>query len=129
MSGGWGTQISEFFASDFGKMTAINAIGRGVGTATSGLSGAKGGATTGNNASGGALTSPVNTECYLIIPRPKQSRPNNYIELDGIPSDKAGQVKDFTGYFAAKSVIFDGISCTMDERSEIQQLLMAGIYI
>lgn len=129
MSGGWGTQISEFLASDFGRLSTINAIGKGVGTMGSGLSGLKGGATTGNNASGGAVTSPVNTDCYLIIPRPKQSRPNNYLELDGKPSDKAGQVKDFTGYFAAKSIKFDGIGCTMDERSEIQQLLMAGIYI
>ena len=129
MSGGWGTQISEFLASDFGRLSTINAIGKGVGTMGSGLSGLKGGATTGNNASGGAITSPVNTDCYLIIPRPKQSKPNNYLELDGIPSDKAGKVKDFTGYFAAKSVKFDGIGCTMDERSEIQQLLMAGIYL
>lgn len=129
MSGGWGMAAQEFLSSDFGKMTMINAAGKGLNTMSSGFSGAKGGATTGNNASGGSLTSPVNTKCYLIIPRPKQSKPSNYTELDGIPSDKSGLIGDFSGYFAAKSAKLDDIGCTMDERSEIQQLLTNGIYI
>lgn len=124
-----GVNQGDFFYSYMNKTTALNTVGRGLDAMSSGLDGLKGAATTGNNASGGSVSSPVNTECYLIIPRPRQSKPNNYIELDGLPSDKAGQVKDFTGYFAARSIKFDGIACTMDERSEIQQLLMAGIYI
>ena len=129
MSGGWGFWASEFANSNFGQSALKTSLHRGLSTLTSGLSGIKGGATTGNNASGGSVSSPVNTECYLIIPRPKQSKPTNYIELDGLPSDKAGQIKDFTGYFAAKSIKFDGIACTTGERNEIQELLMAGIYI
>ena len=77
------------------------------------------GATTLNNASGGNVSVQTETKCYLLIVRPKESRPSSYKDLFGLPSDKAGKVKDFSGFLSIRETKLDGIEATEDEKAQI----------
>ena len=55
--------------------------------------------------------------------------PSNFYQLNGYPSNKAGVVGDFTGFFQAESVKLSVPGATEREKAEIEQLLYSGIYI
>jgi hypothetical protein len=93
-----------------------------------------------NNSSNGQLSTPVNTMCYLEIIRPVWSNPTGYGDQFGYPSDIGGTInmsatsnfsdnRPFTGFLSVRSVKLDGISATLQEKSEIQQLMISGIIL
>lgn len=108
-------------AIGLGSQKGIGSIGSMFNTSAS--------ATTSNNASGGHVSVQTETKCYLLIVRPQESRPSSYKDLFGLPSDKAGKVKDFSGFLSIRETKLDGIEATEDEKAQIIELLMSGIYI
>ena len=90
-----------------------------------------------SNANGGAVSSPVNTQCYLVIVRPMWSAPEDYGKRFGYPSDIGGTINrsdtesgdPFTNFLSVRSILLDGLNCTTEERNEIEQLMNAGVYV
>ena len=66
---------------------------------------------------------------YILKTVPRQSRPANYRELEGYPSNIAGPLTKFSGYVAIESINLNGIQATREELSEIESLLKQGVYI
>lgn len=85
--------------------------------------------TTLNNASGGGVSSPINTNCWVLITRPQWSNPELYDSLRAYPSDISGKVGDFGGFLCVSEVDADNIECTDVERAEIMQRLGAGVFL
>lgn len=85
---------------------------------------------TSSNASGGSVTSLVNDQCFLLITRPQWSAPSNYRKLFGYPSDCSGTIDEkFHGFLAVRSIRLEGVPATPDEKSEIEELMTAGVYV
>lgn len=104
-------------AQALNSITNMKAANCGVGTVAS-------------NANGGAVTSPIDTQCWVLITRPEWSNPEGYGELFGFPSDIGGIIKDtFTGFLAVRTAFLDDIPCTDEEKSEIAQFLTGGVYL
>lgn len=82
-----------------------------------------------NNASGGGVSSPINTNCYLFITRPQWSNPELYERERAYPSDISGKIGDFSGFLSTASVELNGLNCTDIEKTEIIQRLGAGVYL
>lgn len=98
--------------------------------ATSAASSAMAGQNTSlNNASGGGVSSPINTNCWVLITRPQWSNPELYERERAYASDISGTIGDFSGFLAVASAELNDIACTDTERSEIMQYLAAGIYV
>ena len=92
--------------------------------------GSSGAGTLSSNAHGGSVTVPVDTQCYLIIKRPKWSNPEGYARMFGYPSDIGGVIKEkFSGFLSVRSVVLDGITGTDNEKAEIATLLSSGVYL
>jgi hypothetical protein len=66
---------------------------------------------------------------HLLIHTPRQSKPSNYMEMRGYPSNIGGVVGDFTGYLEVSDVRLNNIPATIDEINEIYELLKGGIII
>lgn len=66
---------------------------------------------------------------YLIKVRPKQAVPKFYTKLFGKPSMIGGTVETFSGYTEFKRIDLSGITCTENERAEIEQLMKGGVFI
>ena len=101
-------------------------------TITNGLlSAASAGASiTQSNASGGAITSLTNDQCFLIITRPQWSAPANYRKLFGYPSDCGGTIDEKVhGFLSVRSIRLESVPATPEEKSEIEQLMVAGVYV
>ena len=92
---------------------------------------------TSSNANGGAVSSPVNTQCYILISRPQWSAPEEYGKQFGYPSDISGTINmsdteagdPFTNFLAVRSILLENIPCTVEERNEIESLMKAGVYV
>lgn len=98
--------------------------------ATSATQAALGGAATLScNASGGAVTSPIDTQCWALITRPQRSNPAWYDIERAYPSDISGQIKDFQGFLVVSEAELNDIDCTDTERTEIMQRLVSGVYV
>lgn len=111
------------------------ALKAGIGAGSTLLSSAYQSATagqmmTGSNANGGSVSSPVHTQCYLAISRPQWSAPSTYRKQFGYPSDISGVISEtFHGFLSVRAIYMDNISATADEKSEIEQLMAAGVYV
>ena len=66
---------------------------------------------------------------YLLRTVQRQSLPENYISLEGYPSNMAGPLNQFSGFAAVETIKLSGISATDAEKSEIMSLLTGGIFI
>ena len=90
-----------------------------------------------SNANGGAVSSPVNTQCYLAIVRPMWSAPEDYGKRFGYPSDISGTINvsdteggdPFTNFLSVRAILLDGLTCLPEEKAEIEQLMSAGVYV
>lgn len=90
-----------------------------------------------SNAEGGGVSTPIDTSCFLIVPRPMWSNPLKYSKQFGYPSDVSGTINasditsgsKFIGFLSVRSIKLDGIAATDDEIAEIDQLMKAGVYV
>ena len=95
------------------------------------------GVTTSSTADSGSATAPVDTVCYVIIQRPMWSAPEEYGKQFGYPSDIGGTINQsnteagdpFTNFLSVRSIELDNVSGTDEEKTEIEQLMMSGIYV
>lgn len=127
------------FGSTFGStMKTLGTTGTTFGTASSAMNAI--GASqqmTSSNANGGAVSSPVNTQCYILITRPMWSAPEEYGKQFGYPSDISGTInmsdtelgEPFTNFLSVRSILLNNIPCTVEERNEIENLMKAGVYV
>lgn len=66
---------------------------------------------------------------YLIITRPEQSKPENYKELYGYPSNITAKLQDLNGFTKVDNIHLDGIPATAQEINELYKLLREGVKI
>lgn len=66
---------------------------------------------------------------FIIRSVPNQSRPSNYRELNGYPSNIAGPIgsRGFRGYMELEKIELDGVTAMEQEVAEIQALVMGGV--
>lgn len=82
-----------------------------------------------SNASGGDVSSPIDTTCWVLITRPQWSAPELYDRERAYPSDISGAVGDFQGLLQVASCELNGIDCTDQELHEIDSWLKAGVLL
>lgn len=99
-------------------VNSVSAAGAGAGTLAS-------------NSAAGGISVPIDTQCYLIIERPKWSNPEHYGEQFGYPSDIGGTINDtpFEGFLSCRTIVLNGISATDVERSEIASYMASGVFV
>ena len=68
-------------------------------------------------------------EPHVIIKRPRQVLPQAYNEMSGYPSMINAVLSDLTGYTEIYSVHLSDMSCTDDEKVEIERLLKEGVIL
>lgn len=128
--------FSSGFSSTFPK--SLNATGITIGisnAAQSAFSSSQ--QMTSSNANGGAVSSPVNTQCYILITRPMWSAPEDYGKRFGYPSDISGTINQsdteagdpFTNFLSVRAILLDGMTCLPEEKVEIENLMKAGVYV
>ena len=128
------------FLKSMGEGTAVELEGQSgnlvqksaPSTMVSGIANAAsaGASITQSNASGGSLTSLINDQCYLTISRPQWSAPSNYRKLFGYPSDCGGTIDEkFHGFLSVRNIRLESVPATPAEKSEIEQLMRAGVYV
>ena len=68
---------------------------------------------------------------YLIRQVPYQSLPDKgyYRRLNGYPCNKAGSLSSFTGFTCIESIELSGIGATQDEKTEILNMMSAGVIL
>ena len=65
---------------------------------------------------------------FIISTLPRQSLPENYIDLEGYPSNIFGTVGSFSGYLAIETIKLQ-VSATNTEREMILSMLKGGIFV
>lgn len=111
-----------------GRSSAIGgAIGSIAQSATS--TALSGGGTVQSNASGGDVSSPIDTMCWLLITRPQWSAPELYNRERAYPSDISQTVGEFSGLLQVASCELNGIDCTDSELHEIDSWLKSGVLL
>lgn len=109
------------------RMAALDAAGSALTSAAqAAVSGAQ---TSSSNASGGNVSSPIDTQIWILITRPQWSNPELYERERAYPSDISGLIGDFQGFLAIASAELNGISCTDVERGEIMERLATGVLL
>jgi hypothetical protein len=66
---------------------------------------------------------------YLIITRPKQCLPVNQNTYTGYPSYITSQLSSLSGFTTIESIHLSNMSCTDEEKNEIEQILMQGVIL
>lgn len=66
---------------------------------------------------------------YLIITRPKQCLPSNQNTYTGYPSYITSQLSSLSGFTTVDSVHLSNMSCTDDEKREIENILLQGVIL
>ena len=68
---------------------------------------------------------------YLIRQVPHQSLPDKgyYRRLNGYPCNKAGTLSSFSGFTCIESIELSGIGATQDEKTEISNMMSAGVIL
>ena len=109
--------ISESqIASTIGGATMAAVVGNKVNTERSGTAGATAGYF--------SIQYP-----YIFKTVPRQSRPGNFKELEGYPSNIKGPLSNYSGFVAVETINLNGISATREELNELESLLRQGVYI
>ena len=68
-------------------------------------------------------------EPHVIIKRPRQVLPQAYNEMSGYPSMISAVLSDLSGYTEIYSVHLSDMSCTDDEKIEIERVLKEGVIL
>lgn len=68
-------------------------------------------------------------KCYLVISRPRQSLADDYNSFVGYPSNITSTLGSLKGFTQVESIHLENIPATDEEKSEIEQLLKAGVII
>ena len=66
---------------------------------------------------------------HIIIKRPKQVLPSDYNKTSGYPAMYTATLSDLTGYTEIYNIHLEDMSCTDNEKSEIERLLKEGVII
>ena len=66
---------------------------------------------------------------YLIVTRPREARPSNYKNVNGIPSEIGGKLNSFLGFTQVSSVHVNIEGATDTEKDEIEKLLKEGVIL
>ena len=66
---------------------------------------------------------------YIVCMIPRQSKPSNYIDMKGYPSNVAGPLSTCSGYVEVEDIQLNDIPATIDEITEIYELLKGGVLI
>ena len=66
---------------------------------------------------------------YFIIERPVQAVPGHQNEVIGYPSFTYKHVGELTGYNEFQQIHLEGLPCTSEELSEIENILLTGVII
>ena len=133
--------IRNIVAQTSGLITGVGAIAGGIMGANPALL-ASGVASTSNALLGSGHTAPsyygslspvsglyTPQVAYLIINRPRQAMPAEYLTQQGFSSNYSGKVSQFSGYLECASVnISSTNTMTEQEQQEIINLLTGGIY-
>ena len=125
-------QSAGDYMPEYLKSGATKGAQTGIGAARSASAALNAGqSVTSANVDGGTVTSPIDSQCYLIIERPIWSAPENYRKLFGYPSDIGGTITEkFHGFLSCRAIKLDGITAaTDDEKAEIYQLMASGVYV
>ena len=64
---------------------------------------------------------------YLILTRPRQAKPDEQQKYTGYPSFITEYLSDLEGWTEVQAIHLEGIPCTMNELSEIDELLKSGV--
>jgi len=64
---------------------------------------------------------------YLIISRPRQAMPEDQQVYTGFPAFMTKRLSDVSGYTEVQMIHLHNLSCTDDERAEIDELLKEGV--
>ena len=64
---------------------------------------------------------------YLILTRPRQAKPDNQQTYTGYPSFITENLVDLNGWTEVQAIHLEGIPCTVNELSEIDELLKSGV--
>lgn len=114
--------------SGYGMAGAPGAAGAAIGSAVNVAlskqhSISRGGSIGGNSGCLGGFTP------YLIIHRPIQSLASGFGHFKGYPSNISGTIGSVIGYTEVESVHLNGITCTDNEKAEIEALLYNGVLV
>lgn len=114
--------------SGYGMAGAPGAAGAAIGSAVNVAlskqhSISRGGSIGGNSGCLGGFTP------YLIIHRPIQSLASGFRHFKGYPSNITGTIGSVSGYTEVESVHLNGITCTDNEKAEIEALLYNGVLV
>ena len=66
---------------------------------------------------------------HIIIKRPRQVLPADYNKTSGYPAMYTATLSDLTGYTEIYNIHLEDMSCTDDEKTEIERLLKEGVII
>lgn len=66
---------------------------------------------------------------HVIIKRPRQVLPTDYNKTSGYPAMYTATLSDLTGYTEIYNIHLEDMSCTDNEKSEIERLLKEGVII
>lgn len=80
-------------------------------------------------ASSSGIESYLPQKPYFVINLPKYNLDSSFGQYHGYKTDFYSFINDLTGYIETDTPILSNILCTDDEKTEIQNLLMTGIYV
>lgn len=80
-------------------------------------------------ASSSGIESYLPQKPYFVINLPKYNLDSSFGQYHGYKTDFYSFINDLTGYVETDTPILSNILCTDDEKSEIQNLLMTGVYV
>lgn len=80
-------------------------------------------------ASSSGIESYLPQKPYFVINLPKYNIDTSFGQYHGYKTDFYSFINDLTGYVETDTPILSNILCTDEEKSEIQNLLMSGVYV
>ncbi len=80
-------------------------------------------------ASSSGIESYLPQKPYFVINLPKYNIDSSFGQYHGFKTDFYSFINDLTGYIETDTPILSNILCTDDEKTEIQNLLMTGVYV
>lgn len=123
VAGAMGNVVSGASSGGIGGAVG-GALGSAVNVALSKHSNISRGSSIGSNAGCLGIFTP-----YIIIHRPKQSLAANFGHFKGYPSNITSTLSSLSGYTEVESIHLTGITCTDNERNEIEALLYNGVIL
>ena len=117
-----GAGVASMVATGGVTTPAVGAVVGGVAASANSNVGKSGGFSGNSGAMGGKVP-------YLILQRPQTKVADNFVYLNGYPTNVSGKLSDFSGQVTVKHVHVEGIAATDKELIEIESLLKSGILI